>query len=227
MIIVMKIQLSLFIKLVLVTATVLLTGCSTVVPVNVTTYHDLPMPNKQAGDQRSVAITYQFIKDKSFTDDLERQEFAKMIAASILKEGFEQTNPAEFTMSFATGAPKSTVQAAAPVMNPFVTCFGFGGGSFCNAGGGSFTQVAYDIYRNTLELVLFDNKSGKKVWQATAVSDSTGAPNLNALIPLLARAAVRNFPGESGKITKVDFEVTKKKTSDPITGIKSETYGGY
>lgn len=227
MINVMKIQFNLFAKLSFFVLTLILTACSTVVPVNVTTYHDFPAPNRQVVAQESTPKTYQFIKDKSFTDDLERMEFAKMISAAILKEGFEQANPAEFTMSFATGAPKSTIQAAAPVMNPFVTCFGFGGAGFCNAGGGSFTQVAYDIYRNTLEVVLFDNKTGKKVWQASAVSDSAGAPNLNALMPLLARAAFRNFPGESGKIVKVDFEVTKKKTSDPITGIKSETYSGF
>ena len=216
-----------FIKLALVVSALILTGCSTVVPVNVTTYHDFPMPNTKSAGQQVSPRTYQFAQDKSFNDDLERKEFARMITAAIAKEGFEQITPAEFTMSFATGAPKSTVQAVAPVMNPFVTCFGWSGATFCNPVGGAYTQVVYDIYRNTLELVLVDNKSGKKVWQATAVSDSSGMPNLAALMPLLARAAVRNFPGESGKIVKVDFEVTRKKVSDPITGISSEVYSGF
>lgn len=207
----MQIQFSLFMKLVLAMATVILTGCSTVVPVSVTTFHDFPMASNTVKTKDAPVKRYKFLQEKSFADDLEKREFAKLIAEALATEGFEQASPAEFGVSFATGSPKSSVQAVAPVMNPFVTCFGWSGASFCNAAGGSYTQVFYDIYRNTLELNLTDLKTDKKVWQATAVSDSAEAPKLVALMPLLTKAAVRNFPGESGKVVKYDYEVTKKK----------------
>ena len=207
---VMKIQHNLLIKLALASFTLMLTACSTVIPVSVTTFHDFPVPVKQL-TQDPPPKRYVFLQEKSFNEDLEKREFARIIAEALAKEGFVQASPAEFGLTFATGAPKSTVQSTAPVMNPFVTCFGWGGGSFCNPVGGAYTQVFYDIYRNTLELNLTDLKTDKRVWQATAVSDSSEAPNLIGLMPLLAKGAVRNFPGESGKVVKYDFEVTKKK----------------
>ena len=208
---VMKIQLSSLAKLVLAVVTLMLTACSTVVPVSVTTFHDFPVPTKQIAQDPPLK-RYVFLQEKLFNNDLEMREFARIIAEALAKEGFVQASPAEFGLTFATGAPKSTVQSTAPVMNPFVTCFGWSGGAFCNPVGGAYTQVFYDIYRNTLELNLTDLKTDKRVWQATAVSDSSEVPNLIGLMPLLAKGAVRNFPGESGKVVKYDFEVTKKKS---------------
>lgn len=210
----MKIQLRLLINWVLVAVALITSGCSTIVPVNVTTFHDFPTTANQSSNQGHPLRRYKFLQENAFKDDLELKEFARLIAQALATEGFEQASPAEYGLTFATGSPKSTVQTIVPVINPFVTCFGWSGAFFCNPAGGSYAPVVYDIYRNTLELNLTDLKTDKKVWQTTAVSDSSGAPNLLVLMPLLAKAAVRNFPGESGKVVTVEFDMTKKNSSN-------------
>lgn len=194
-------------------ASMVMSGCSSLLSVNVTRFHEVTTLEQKAafsGDQKR----YQFVDDVEKTNDLEKKQYAKLVAAELQRLGFSLDKKALFQLDFKVTAPKSIMQTMQPGMSP-----GFYGGVGMGMGGrhsrsyigfNNYVPVTYEIFRNTLELELYDGKTGKRIWQAKAESDSTGGTNIPGLMPYLVKAAVQGFPGESGQTVRVEFDVTPK-----------------
>lgn len=191
----------------------LMSGCSSFLSVNVTRFHEVATLEQKAaftGDQKR----YQFVDDVEKTNDLEKKQYAKLLAVELQRLGFSQDKKAPYQLDFKVTAPKSLMQTMQPGMSP-----GFYGGVGMGMGGrhsrsyigfNNYVPVTYEIFRNTLELELYDAKTGKRVWQAKAESDTTGGTNIPGLMPYLVKAALQGFPGESGQTVRVEFDVTPK-----------------
>jgi hypothetical protein len=192
----------------------LLSGCSSLLSVNVTRFHEINTAEQKAlftNEQKR----YQFVDEVENSNDLEKKQYAKQIAVELTRLGFTQSKQAAYKLDFKTSTPKSLMQTMQPSMNTgFYGGMGFGGrygrSPYMGMGVNNYIPVTYEIFKNTLELELYDAKSGKRVWQSKSESDSSGGSNLVGLMPYLVKAALQGFPGESGRTIRVEFETTPK-----------------
>lgn len=213
--------------------TSLLSGCASFLSVNVTRFHEINTAEQKAlftNEQKR----YQFVDEVEGSNDLEKKQYAKQIAIELSRLGFTQSKQAVYKLDFKTSTPKSLMQTMQPSMNTgFYGGMGFGGrpgrSSYMGMGLNNYVPVTYEIFRNTLELELYDAKSGKRVWQSKSESDSSGGSNLIGLMPYLVKAALQGFPGESGQTIRVEFETTPKAGDNlpssqlPVPAPSSET----
>ncbi|MDS1142043.1 DUF4136 domain-containing protein [Pusillimonas sp. SM2304] len=189
----------------------LVAGCASTLSARVTSYQQWPA-NAQGESYRIVQAAGQ-------ENNLEFQNVADMIRASIGQTGLVEAQPgstARFNLHISYDNPvtKTWVQRYNdPYLNDGWMGPAFGGyyGGFRGWGGGiymspSVSNFPVDIYKNTLTVIINDNRNNNaEVYRSSAVNASSG-DNLMQAMPYLARAVFDRFPGNNGQTREVEFE---------------------
>lgn len=202
-------------------ASIVLSACSSTVTVNVTRFHEITSA-EQLAELDGAQKRYQFTEELEKSNDLEKKQFAKLIAQELQNLGFNQTKQALYKIDFKTSAPKSIMQSMQPSMSPsFYGGMGLGGRyGRSYIGFTNYVPVNYELYRNTLELEVYEVKSGKRVWQSKSEIDTVGTANIPGLIPYLVRASLQGFPGESGQTVKFEYKLPEEDDADELPSSK-------
>ncbi|MFQ5346958.1 MAG: DUF4136 domain-containing protein [Rhodothalassiaceae bacterium] len=66
------------------------------------------------------------------------------------------------------------------------------------------------VYNRRISLALIEAGSGRRLWEGRAVSTGRTA-DLDAVMPLLIKALLEGFPGESGRTVKVRLPVEERE----------------
>ena len=190
-----------------------LSACANDVIVDVTRFHQLAPTSEQSPKVTSEPIHFQFKPEALHNGDLEFAAYSKEIEAALFKAGFVNAKPATFEVDFQVSSSKNIIHSMDTINTPFVYCSGVSPNLFC---GTSYWQsmgagATYQVYRNTLEIEFLDPKSHQRLWQARAESETLNLPQMQTLIPYLARAALEGFPGQSGKTIEIRIELSPKK----------------
>jgi len=191
---------------------VLLAGCASTISARVTTYQHWP--------EDAAGATYRIVPEPAQVNNLQFQTFSDAVRAAIGRTGLVEAQagqPARFDVSFVYGNPTSQIwvrQYNDPFFyNGFGPAYGTFGGYYGTGawGGGivlapSVVTVPVDVYKNSLMVTIKDNQqNGAEVYRSTAVS-MTGANDLPAIMPLLARAVFDGFPGNNGQTRDLTYE---------------------
>lgn len=198
--------LSLCLLLVLIT----LAGCASYVSVSATRFHEFTQ------EKTLVITSYQFSRSIQTGDDLEARQYARVISRELKVLGMNEQTTAPYRLEFTTSAPKSIIQTIEPITEPMFFCAGVGVNRYCgprNLAIQGTRPITYEIFRNTLELSFVDTRTEKRIWQAKAEAATPGEAALLNVLPYLVRALMDSFPGESGKVIRINYPVMENHDS--------------
>lgn len=190
--------------------TFLVSGCASTLSAHVTTFQNWPADTQ--------GTSYRIVPGPAQVNNLEFQAFADMIRASVGPIGLVQAKPgqaARFEISIKYGNPPAQAWVRQNYDPFFYNGFGpvWGGYSGMNRGWGggiimmpAAVAVPVDVYKNSLTVIIKDTQqNGAEVYRSTATSIS-GADNLLAAMPYLARAVFDGFPGNNGQTRDITYE---------------------
>jgi len=188
----------------------LVAGCGSTFSARFTTYQQWPA-NAQ-GESYRIALA-----DEQ-KNNLEFQNVADMIRASIGRTGLVEAQPNakprfDVHISYDNPVTQTWMQSYNdPYLNDGWMGHAFGGyyGGFGGWGGiymtPSVTNFPVDIYKNTLTIIINDNRNNNvEVYRSSAVHTSSG-DNLMQVMPYLAQAVFDRFPGNNGQTREVEYE---------------------
>ncbi|MGI9329484.1 MAG: DUF4136 domain-containing protein [Gammaproteobacteria bacterium] len=147
--------------------------------------------------------------DEADYDSLEYQAYEEVIAAELLRLGFEPVKGDEAALIGVVDV-EQTLEMQAPERSPF--SIGIGGGSFGSGGGvGASTSTEVggteggEVTTTQLEVRLVDRADNAVVWEGRAVrtAEPGGDNRPVATVQRLATALFQDFPGESGSTTTI------------------------
>ena len=68
-------------------------------------------------------------------------------------------------------------------------------------------SVPVDVYNNQLTVTITDSQqNGRQVYRSSAVNESL-SDNLAAVMPYLAQAVFDGFPGNTGQVRTVEYQL--------------------
>lgn len=185
-----------------------LTGCTTMLSANVTTFQQWPVNVE--------GQSYRIAPPEKGQDTLEYQTYADMIRAAIGRIGLAEAQGSDkprFMVSFEYENPARqawTERMYDPYFDgPFMPWGGIGvfrggwGGGFYGAP--AVVNVPVEVYENTLTVSIQDLSSNTPVFRTTARSATRNA-QLPAVMPYLVRAVFDGFPGNNGQVRDVEYE---------------------
>lgn len=204
---------------VLALATLLLSGCATVIDNNVTSFHAwTPSYNDKP---------YAFAPTKEQENNLEYQNYASLIRQELQFLGFteaKEARQAQLQVSFSYGMNTEQVVVTRPAYDPFFygpapgwgrfgpRPFGFYGpyGPFYDPFwyGGPMQSTSYPVFLRRLQIGITEAGEGKKLFDVVVDSEGSRA-GLAAAMPAMVRAAFDDFPGPSGVTRQVRIKVDK------------------
>lgn len=192
----------------LLAAVAVLSGCATTPPMvrsDVTSFHQWP----------------QNVTDKSFSfaprataASLEVQSYEQLIGDQLARYGFlRKPSGGAFVVHFDADIKPREVKVSEPVdtwpyRDPFWPYRGWGGWGPYPYGWGPVYERSYTIQVFTRTLRVNIEQAGKRVFEATAVSEGT-TKELPTILPYLAASVFEGFPGESGKTRRVELPLQK------------------
>ncbi|NQE51201.1 DUF4136 domain-containing protein [Herbaspirillum rubrisubalbicans] len=203
----------------LAAASLLLSGCASVIESNVTSYHAW-----SPGDN---AKPFTFAATKEQENDLQYQNYAGLIRQELLFLGFTEAGegkPAQLQVSFSYGMNTEQVVVSRPAYDPFFygpgpgwgrfgpRPFGFYGpyGPFYDPFwyAGPMETTSYPVFLRRLQIGISRLADGKKLFDVVVDSEGQRA-GLSAAMPAMVRAAFEDFPGPSGVTRHVRIKVGK------------------
>ncbi len=195
---------------------VLAAGCQTYVSTDVTVFHQWP----PGGAGRS----YAFDPVAEQRGSLEYQAYADLIRQQLFGWGFAEkpVAQAELLLVFhanvdngktVTDSHPEYVQRCTPVYNRRRDVYE----NYCAQEYAGSSVESYVRYRHELSLELRDGAAQRrnelrKLYEGRASADS-GCPQLNAVMPYLVKALLREFPGSNGRSVVVNVPVPNRQHS--------------
>lgn len=202
-------------------ASLLLSGCASVVESNVTAFHAWPA---DAGK------SYVFAPAKEQENNLEYGSYAQLIRQQLQALGFTEAaerKSAQLTVSFRYGMNTEQVVVTRPAYDPFFYGpppgwgrFGPHPGFYGPYGpygpfydpfwyGGPMQTTSYPVFLRRLEIGIANAGDGKQLYDVVVDSDGNRGA-LAAVMPYMVRAAFADFPGPSGVTRHVTIKVDKQ-----------------
>jgi hypothetical protein len=182
-----------------------LSACASTFNSNVTSFHtEVP----SAG----VKVTLVPI-DESKLDSLEYRQYGRALQAMAERVGFvgaRDDNP-DYIIGFDVSINDGREKMRAFNSGPAFWQRGYGWGGWWNPGFGLYGPgfnndiVVRTVYRADLHVEI-RKRDGTMVYEATAETESRNR-SLPELVPLLAEAIFKDFPGENGKMRHVRIEL--------------------
>jgi hypothetical protein len=205
-------------------ATVLfLTGCATTLRSEVTAYHE--WPNDAAGK------TFDFQHHEGDTQSLERQNVENLVRAQLLRVGLRDPGPGEAAqlsvrVEYANdGRDVRVVETV--LVDPWYGSPWYGPGFYNPYWGWSGyghpfyrpmwpsipmardVERRYTVFRRELKVKISEAGSGRPLHEVTVRSEGQEG-NLAIVMPYLAEAAFRNFPGPSGVPQVIEMKLKQR-----------------
>lgn len=199
---------------ILAASSVLLAGCAaTTVRSDVTAFHEWP-----AGLQEK---SYVFERTREQNDSLEYRAYENLVRAELNRLGFAETPLAAKPKLKATLGYSISVRDVREIY-PVMT-YPYGPGPMWHPYYGPFYSPFYDpfwygppvvqhrestyqLYTRQLRVVLAQLADGKKLYEATVVSEGSNG-SLAAVMPYMVRSAFADFPGKSGVPRRVELKM--------------------
>ena len=201
-------------------AAALLAGCASTFDARVSTFHRFAPDTER---------TYAFAPTAAQRDSLEYRDYEARLRAALAQAGFRETaNPAlRVAFDWSVSDSVRTVVRSAPVFTPSLSLgYGFGafGGGFGGLGLGFGYPFGYPYWgpgyvsvpqaERAAEHRLRIEMTGarpphERVYEASAVGEATAA-DMPAVLPLLAQALLRDFPGTSGQSRVIRVELPRQ-----------------
>jgi len=204
----------------LAAASLLLSGCASVIESNVTSFHAWsPDYNQRA---------YAFAPAKEQENDLQYQNYAGLIRQELQFLGFTEARDvkaAQLQVSFSYGMNTEQVVVSRPAYDPYF--YGPGWGRFGPFGprpfgfygpygpfydpfwdGGPMQTTSYPVFLRRLQIGISQAGDGKKLFDVVVDSEGQRA-GLTAAMPAMVRAAFEDFPGPSGVARHIRIKVDK------------------
>lgn len=205
-------------------ATVLfLTGCATTLRSEVTAYHE--WPNDAAGK------TFAFQHHEGDTQSLERQNVENLVRAQLLRVGLRDPGPGEAAqlsvrVEYANdGRDVRVVETV--LVDPWYGSPWYGPGFYNPYWGWSGyghpfyrpmwpsvpmardVERRYTVFRRELKVKISEAGGGRPLHEVTVRSEGQEG-NLAIVMPYLAEAAFRNFPGPSGVPQVIEMKLKRR-----------------
>ncbi|KAF1047019.1 MAG: hypothetical protein GAK35_00816 [Herbaspirillum frisingense] len=199
-------------------ASLLLSGCASVVESNVTAFHAWPA---DAGGK-----SYVFAPTKEQENNLEYGSYAQLIRQQLQSLGFTEAadrKSAQLTVSFTYGMNTEQVVVSRPAYDPFFYGpppgwgrfgphpYGFYGpyGPFYDPFWyGPMQTTSYPVFLRRLQIGIANAGDGKQLYDVVVDSDGNRG-GLSATMPYMVRAAFSDFPGPSGVTRHISIKVDK------------------
>lgn len=205
-------------------ATVLfLTGCATTLRSEVTAYHE--WPNDAAGK------TFAFQHQEGDAQSLERQNVENLVRAQLLRVGLRDPGPGEASqlsvrVEYANdGRDVRVVETV--LVDPWYGSPWYGPGFYNPYWGWSGyghpfyrpmwpsvpmardVERRYTVFRRELKVKISEAGGGRPLHEVTVRSEGQEG-NLAIVMPYLAEAAFRNFPGPSGVPQVIEMKLKRR-----------------
>lgn len=190
-----------------IAATLLVAGCASPIRHQVMVFHDWPADLNQR--------SFKFATAGTDADDLKRRTWESVIGKELANGGFSQSDdPAlEISFTFQTRERRIRQQYYHPHFSPYFTfghSFRWGGLSISGplwGWHGYPYPVVTTVYEHELNITMKQLRSGEpvKVFEGSSVTRENGVSPVQAL-PLLVRAILKDFPGQSGVVRTITFE---------------------
>lgn len=188
---------------------VVLSGCATTPPMvrsDVTAFHQWP--------QTVADKSFSFAPRAGAAASLENQSYEQLIGDRLLARGFtRKPSGGALIVNFDADIKPREVKVSEPVdpwpyRDPFWPYRGWGGWGPYPYGWGPWYERSYTIQVFTRTLRVNIEQGGKRVFEATAVSEGT-TKELPTIMPYLVASVFEGFPGESGKTRRVELPLQK------------------
>lgn len=200
---------------ILLAASVLLTGCGTIIRSDVTAFHEWPgqLPDK----------SYVFERTKEQNDSLEYLNYENLVRNELNRLGFSEapasTKPAlKASINFSING-RDVREVYPVVVNPYPYWYGPAWRGYYWPYYGPFydpfwygppiveTRVSqYQLFTRQLRIMLARMADGKKLWETTVVSEGSNG-TLATVMPYMVRSAFADFPGKSGVPRRVELKM--------------------
>jgi hypothetical protein len=186
----------------------LLAGCAMPLRGQLTAFHEWPADAPR---------TYRFVRTDAQRDSLEQAAWEKALRAELARAGFQEAPSPRFAIGFDYRVVRhlSRVVDAYPSLHPHFWWGTWGPHGGMSIGGPLWwgpgwypverERIWYE-HRLRMEIEDLATKPARRVYEGTAVSDSLDAASAPVL-PLLARAILGDFPGQSGVTRQVEVPV--------------------
>ncbi len=187
---------------------VLLAGCATPLRGQLTAFHEWPADAPR---------TYRFVRTDAQRDSLEQAAWEKVLRAELARAGFREDPSPRFAIGFDYRVVRhlSRVVDTYAGVHPYFWWGAWGPHGGMSIGGPLWwgpgwypveRDVSWHEYRLRMEIEDLATKPARRVYEGTAVSEGGGSAPA-AVLPLLARAVLGDFPGPSGVTRRVEVPV--------------------
>jgi ABC-type sugar transport system permease subunit len=195
-------------SLLLIPVALLLSACAVTPPMvrsDVTSFHQWP----QTVADKTFSFAGAASKDPK---SLETQEYERLVADQLARLGYTRKDAGgALSVSFTPDIQSREVKVSEPVDTwgyrspfwPYRSAWDYPPYFW-----GPFMERTYtmQVYTRTLKLAI--EQGGKRVFEATAVSEGT-TKTLPVIMPYLVASVFDGFPGESGKTRRVELPMQK------------------
>lgn len=182
-----------------------LSACASTFSSNVTSFHTQVPP---AGVKVAVVPI-----DENKLDSLEYRQYGSALQAMAERVGFvgAREKTPDYVIGFDVSINDGREKLRSFYNGPSFWQRGYGWGGWWNPGFGPYGSgfnsdiVARTVYRAELHVEI-RKPDGTMVFEATAETESRDR-SLPELVPLLAEAVFKEFPGENGKMRRVKIDL--------------------
>lgn len=204
-------------------ASLLLSGCASVVESNVTAFHAWPAD--------ASGKSFVFAPAKEQEGNLEYASYAQLIRRQLQALGFTEAaerKDARLAVSFRYGMNTEQVVVTRPAYDPFFYGpppgwgrfgphpYGFYGpyGPFYDPFwyGGPMQTTSYPVFLRRLQIGIANAGDGKQLYDVVVDSDGNRG-GLSAAMPYMVRAAFSDFPGPSGVTRHIAIKVDQDQAN--------------
>ncbi len=198
-------------RLILISAVLILAACSKTFYSDVTSFHTVPVPT--SGKVSIVPI------DESKLDSIEFQQYAAILAGNLQTAGYSQAGEGKpdlivgFDVTINDGREKIGTRPgfrSAAYWDHYWSWGRYWGPAYPFDRYDFHSElVASTVYFTTLSIEI-RKPDGEKLYEARAEAEVRSRA-LPEVVPLLAEALFKNFPGTNGKTTRIKIDLNTEK----------------
>ena len=207
----------------IITLSLLLSGCASKIRSEVTAFHQWPAAMAEK--------TFSFVHKEGEPTGLERQSYENLIRTELIKQGLRDAGDAKdaaLTVSFNAMISAKDVRVVETVLvDSWSGMPWYGPGYYSPYWGGwpgyspfygPFSpgmpvareqQRQYTVFYRELKLKISDTLAGQPLYEVTVRSEGKEG-NLAKIMPYLVRSAFAEFPGKSGTPRIVEMKINDK-----------------
>jgi hypothetical protein len=186
--------------------TLALAGCATTPPMvrsDVTSFHQWPPATAEK--------TFSFAARGGAAASLENQSYEQLVSDQLARLGYNRKpSGGALTVNFEADIKPREVKVTEPV-DPWIyrdPWWPYRPWGYYPGWWGPTYERSYTIQVYTRTLKFNMEQTGKRVFEATAVSEGT-TRELPSIMPYLVASVFEGFPGESGKTRRVELPMQK------------------